>query len=168
MNEEMTELAKRAVASPHFRPMLGMSDGDEVITRIYDDGDVRTSALVERSYDYFVFEEPWSGTFAALLRRYWLPDLTDPATLGCLHDLACAALGADVIDICADVIDICADHAPDMGLAWWMARDLRGRHVASGRVESLPLRAAGYVAALEAAPASGQLFDALADNEKER
>lgn len=65
----------------------------------------------------------------------------------CLHDLACAALGADVIDIRADV-------APDMSgqpRAWWTARELRGRRVASGRVDSLPLRAAGYVAALEAA-----------------
>jgi len=140
MNNEMIELARRAVASPHWRWMPGMRlvcPGSDEAFRVESE-----PAWNGGLYRAFGISEDWIAA-----PEDELPDLDDPATLGCLHDLACAALGADVIDIRADI-------APDMSgqpRAWWTARELRGRRVASGRVESLTLRAAGYVAALEAA-----------------
>lgn len=71
MTDTMQDLAKRAVASPHWRWMPGMLDteGKRVACRVAE-GTVRWVK------DTWVSEWWHPG--------YELPDLDDPATLGCL------------------------------------------------------------------------------------
>ena len=62
-------IARRVAASPHFRWMPGMLDYHLPVRVEPDDDD----------------------------RGCTVPDLTDPATLGCLHALACERWGVDAI-----------------------------------------------------------------------
>jgi len=74
MTEEQIELAKRAVACKGWRFMGGMRVLDPIgphPQRISDDDEGEAS---------------WRA-------NYWLPDLTDPATLGCLLALVREAWG---------------------------------------------------------------------------
>jgi hypothetical protein len=63
MTEEQIALAKRAVACKGWRFMGGML--------------LAAAIGKQRVYDYLADEPYWSADG-------WLPDLTDPATLGCL------------------------------------------------------------------------------------
>jgi hypothetical protein len=80
-----------------------------------------------------------------------LPDLTDPATIGCLHHLVCEAYNAFHIRVQVSV-------APDMSgrdHATWTAVDARGRILARGGFRTtsrVDLMADGLISALEAAP----------------
>lgn len=80
-SEEMIKLARRAVASPHWRWMPGMLEV----------GGVRA---IGEQYLGEVWVEQCGGGYAPIAG--WLPDLTDPATLGCLLALAREALGFGV------------------------------------------------------------------------
>ena len=137
------DLARRAVASPHWRWMPGMrivyAEFDEAF-RVCDDPACSGDGL----YHAHSIAEDWDAAPDGEL-----PDLSDPATLGCVYDLACKALGADAIDVSVGV-------APDMGglpRVLWTARTYRGQRIASGSVLSRHVREAAYVAALLAAPA---------------
>jgi hypothetical protein len=91
MNEEMTELAKRAVASPHWRWMPGMVTAHGYrVTLVAEAG----AAGVEEgcSYPRSWGLEQWDG-LGLWTSDDMLPDLTDPATLGCLLALVREALG---------------------------------------------------------------------------
>jgi hypothetical protein len=98
----MTDLAKRAVASPHWRWMPGMLAADTGLR------------LDEMTTD-------WEGE---------RPDLTDPATLGCLLALVREALGIPYL---------CTSVSPEG--RWWVD----GYSLHDTEAEAL-------VVALEAAP----------------
>ena len=88
MTDKMTLLAKRAVACKGWRWVPGMAtvQGERVVL-MDDDGTLRLAA-------------PWGGTVGVTAVRSFfdssgacLPDLTDPATLGCLLALVREAWG---------------------------------------------------------------------------
>jgi hypothetical protein len=131
-----TELARRALACKKWRWMVGMrTDGGSYI--INDAAPISVLQHInctdtDRSTD-------------------WLPDLTDPATIGCLHHLVCEAYNAFQIRVQVSI-------APDMSgrdHATWTAVDARGSIRARGGFRTtsrVDLMADGLVAALEAAP----------------
>ena len=111
----MTDLEKRAAACKHWRWMPGAR---EVRGERYEDGD-----------------GPWLTGH--------LPDLTDPATLGCLTALVAEAHGVTLDDVHVVM---------RTGAAWWVWVSRsdglgRGRVLAAGQSEAEAL-----VFALEAAP----------------
>lgn len=149
MTDDLINLARRAVASPHFRPMRGMIgiDGTVILSTWPR---VETSEIVEWRDGGTMRRENRECTWVELLESGWLPDLLRSATLGCVHDLACEALGADAIDVSVGV----APDMSDLSRAMWTARSYRRRRrIASGSTLSRHVREAAYVAALEAAPA---------------
>ena len=73
------ELAKRAIACKHWRWMPGMSVNGMIVV----DADESGLSVVRKG-----IVQDW-GT------EYSYPDLTDPATLGCLLALVREALGCD-------------------------------------------------------------------------
>ena len=88
MESDKIELARRAVACKGWRWMPGMAtvQGERVVL-MDDDGTLRLAA-------------PWGGTVGVTAVRSFfdssgacLPDLTDPATLGCLLALVREAWG---------------------------------------------------------------------------
>ena len=107
----MTDLAKRAVASPHWRWMPGMR------RLTFDGGHLYPSRVAD------------DGTYPGGL--FPVPDLTDPATLGCLLGLVREAWGRPGI-VCTCL--------PSDAFGW-----LCGGEYGATEAEAL-------VAALEAAP----------------
>lgn len=78
-----TELARRAVACPGWRWMPGMYDGD---VRVLNRSDEMAPLIVISSED--------GGVDWVSVKAMDLPDITDPATLGCLLTLVREAWGA--------------------------------------------------------------------------
>jgi hypothetical protein len=105
---DLETLGKRLVACKHFRPMRGMRD---LQGRTWDE------ALLWR----------WSNEFD-------VPDLSDPATLGCVLAMVRAALGS---------AEVFALRSSDRGS--WIVK--YGRTLVEARTEAEAL-----VATLEAAP----------------
>ena len=112
----MEELAKRAVACKHWRWMPGMR------RLTFDAGHLYPSRVAD------------DGTYPGGL--FPIPDLTDPATLGCLLALVREAWGCDSLT--------CQPLLPLVGVHGWR---VVGTSAKSGHTEAEAL-----VAALEAAP----------------
>jgi hypothetical protein len=124
--DQMFDLARRAVACKGWRWMDGM--------RALDGDGVCAFRLTENS--------GLPGHPEPVVDDSWLPDLTDPATLGCLLALVREAWR----DECACVLPI--DYGP-AGVMWV------GRLTAGGRSlteRHWPAEAEAHVASLEAAP----------------
>ena len=126
------DLARRAVACPRWRWMPGMlaldSCNEEHPARVIDG---RRSA---------VYEDTDGATHEGVVSRSDVPDLTDPATLGCLLALVREAWGDPCICTAVD----------NTSAGWWVD----GWTAARPQVPSdlHPTEAAALVAALEAAP----------------
>ena len=115
----MTELAKRAVACRHWRWLPGML--------------VQTAEGQSWRLDEC---DEWAGQPPAAAFPEGFPDLTDPATLGCLLALVREAWGCDSLT--------CQPLLPLVGVHGWR---VVGTSAKSGHTEAEAL-----VAALEAAP----------------
>lgn len=129
MNHE--ELARRAVACKHWRWMVGMRTlaGDRVV---YD------GAHIDTIETYYYSEQTYGAEFADLPDDA-LPDLTDPATLGCVLALVREAWGQPRAS---------AGWFPHVENLIWYVADLPCG-VAATRAAT---EAAALIAALEAAP----------------
>jgi len=136
------------VACKHWRWMVGMLtlSGSRIVGEMFDfdDGDFHLVSLGE-TRSAFVFSSPVDDAATEF------PDLTDPATVGCLHQIVCEAVKAFQIRVQVSI-------APDMSgrdHATWTAVDARGSILARGGFRTasrVDLNADGLVAALEAAP----------------
>jgi hypothetical protein len=130
MSEATLELARAAVASPHWRWMPGMAWA------------VHPGSALGDVY-------PNGGRHPVPECVVPLPDLTDPVTVEAVGILAREAWDADAIDVRSDI-------APRMDgwVAWWTARELHMHWLGSGTVRcvDVDVRVACYVDALLAAP----------------
>ena len=128
MTADALDFARRAVACPGWRWMPGMLDTDG--WRILRGEEASGGASLANADGELMHDRSLSLAV--------LPDLTDPATIGCLMVLVREAWGD---------VTITAQHHPlsGKGMAWRVWRP--GDPVAYGRTE-----AAALVAALEAAP----------------
>lgn len=135
MNDETRKFAERAVACEGWRLMPRMhlvGSAGSGYTYLYGDPETHEHALLTGD-DWVWFTDDLSGM---------LPDLTDPATLGCLLALVREAWGDGDIGI---VTEAWATVGP--GDAWQVVQRAAGRVHSSASTE-----AAALVAALEAAP----------------
>lgn len=127
----MSELAKRAIACRHWRWMPGM------LRIVPPEHDGATGYMIR------VADSGWSGG------ERGFPDLTDPATLGCLLALVREAWGCHVH------LRRWASPAPDMSgkdRATWEPVDGLGRRLIAGPRVLCATEAEALVTALEAAP----------------
>jgi len=131
MTEEQIALAKRAVACKHWRWMSGMLRGDGFRCTWVDE-DERELAAPTWCANGIEWKNSRTGSKD-------LPDLTDPATLGCLLALVRLAWGDQ------HMVVRCDDRHGKA--SWWIYRwgDLPRSRECSTEAEAL-------VAALEAAP----------------
>lgn len=130
---DMTELAKRAVACRHWRGMQGMLTTDGL--RVAHNGDWLVGIMCDQK------RNEWCET--DLEGR--LPDLTDPATIGCLLALVREAWGD------RELHAVCV--RDDSGVGWIVQRShlpYSGRRSVVTSVSGSEAEA--LVAALEAAP----------------
>lgn len=142
MNAELEALARRAVACKGWRWMAGMRvvrpDGTFPL-RIVQSGCLAHEGDLEPGW-------PPRVQVATGLHLHDIPDLTDPATLGCLLALVREALSdpyaSTVWDPEADRWTIIGALDPEWGI----------RDIEPGRLLVGPTEAAALVAALEAAP----------------
>ena len=128
MTDEMLALARRAVACKGWRWMPGMlTDEGRRVMRVWpDDLGIKWSHLLDNR---------------VVRDADALPDLTDPATLGCLLALVREAWGADFIDVVCEQ----ANDLEDGGYVWRV-------NLPWGKGTCGPTEAEALVTALEAAP----------------
>jgi len=151
MTDEMIALARRAVACRGWRWLPGMRAVGQ-----YPGYPVRVHAFGEnvRDTDDMEEPEPWGWQQPAPYGDHvypgpYLPDLTDPATLGCLLALVREAWGCVVV--LAPDYDDDDDDDDDDGLPVWAVQGWHGRG-GSWRAWGYASEAEALVVALEAAP----------------
>jgi len=150
MSDDLIDLARRAVASPHFRPMRGMVGIDGTVI-LSTSPLVETSEIVEWRDGGTLRRENQECTWAELLASGWLPDLDDPATRGCLLALVREALGEPLACVevrqpgdlgCRACVRVPIGSEGWRVVQWWCASQC-----------PVMSEIAALVAALEAAPA---------------
>lgn len=152
MTDEMIDLGRRAVACKGWRWMPGMLA--DLTTPEYKPA--RVLSVQSGGYEPPMLEIAWSWDDGdGVHPRGWLPDLTDPATLGCLLALVREAWGCPVwvsLDVEPDAFDALDDSEYVLcePLRWTVWRAPDGDYVQP--CGSGPTEAAALVAALEAAP----------------
>ena len=98
MNKELQDLARRAVACPAFRPMVGMVGMDGTV--ILSVGPlVETSEIVEWRDGGTIRRDYCEATWPVLRASGWRPDFDQPATRGCLLALVREALGEPLANV---------------------------------------------------------------------
>ena len=141
MTDEMMELAKRAIACKGWRWMPGM------LAVSAEHQPARVLSVQSDEYEPPMLEVAWSWRDGdGVHPRDWLPDLTDPATLGCLLALVREAYpwGYSLVRECDYEHPIAQPVR-----AFWVAQT--GEPRLAERTMSTS-RAAALVAALEVAP----------------
>lgn len=137
MTEEQIALARRAVACKGWKWLPGMrtTEGMRVIhdPRLWPD---RPCAIREGT---------WVDTAVPRPLGDHLPDLTDPATLGCLLALVREAWN----DECVCAVPV--DYGPG-GVTWFCRLTVSGRDLARSYLRGCVGEAEALVAALENAP----------------
>ncbi len=137
MTPELEALARRAVASKRWRWMPGA----RVVPILADDTIEAVSGTIVADRGLLLVYWPDVGLRWQGAREHLLPDLTDPATLGCLVALVREAW----VDHCACVYPI--DYGP-AGVMWQVRLAANGRQVTDRHYTT---EAEALVAALETA-----------------
>ena len=140
MTDNMIELAKRAVACKGWRWMLGMQTDSKFARVVAVDNDTGTACASEEGATNDDCHAVWLDNVPLL------PDLTDPATLGCLLALVREAWGCAVITSPEYDYDDEARQGPNV-IGWRAVETERWMTAGEGATEAEAL-----VAALEAAP----------------
>ena len=154
------ELSKRAVACKGWRWMPGMKaltyGDDGVVSSVWTDGYTIDGTPSGPPVAVWVQwdEECRASDVMAAGAGECLPDLTDPATLGCLMALVCGVVGDDYAHLKPLKTNVCCD-GPGSDLVpavWWCVADGDGRPYMHGTAYLAgPSKAEALVAALEAA-----------------
>ncbi len=143
MTNEMIDLARRAVACEGWRWMPGMlaldADGEEYPCRVIDD---RKSV---------VYEDGDGAIREGVASRSDVPDLTDPATIGCLLALAREACEPERAPGDWPMVCTYQSAAKKWGVGAWLNESGKATFAALV-LPTCDTEAAALVAALEAAP----------------
>lgn len=143
MTDELIELGKRAVACKGFRWMPGMATDSKFVRVVAVDSDTNKPCGAENGATNDDCHAVW------LDGVHLLPDLTDPATLGCLLALVREAY-RDTSKLWDGYVEVQRDHQ-SLFFVKQFQHDadgfLKEIHRSTGRTEAEAL-----VAALEAAP----------------
>jgi len=98
--QDRIKLAQRAVASPHFRLLRGMIGLDGTVI-LGTSPLVETSEIVEWRDGGTMRRENRECTWSDLRDGGWLPDLLEPATMGCFLSLVLPLCDAEAADLVA-------------------------------------------------------------------
>lgn len=142
MNDQMQNLARRAAACKHWRWMAGMAlMGDTLLGKSFTRGTraIGTQRQHPMGVGIVVDAINMDGERGGYVNA--LPDLTDPATLGCLLALVREAWGSPMLNT-----------VQERGLGWIVADSLCCSMVANRKHFRGIEEAEALIAALEAAP----------------
>jgi hypothetical protein len=149
MTPDHLDLARRAVACPRWRWMPGM-----LVAPILEDDTIEpVTGIIVSSHRLLLVYWPDVGLRWQATREHLLPDLTDPATLGCLLALAREAWGDPALYVRLSDTSRKSDGVRAWEVLGWLdpSRSPDGRG-GSWRSWGHASEAEALVAALESAP----------------
>ncbi len=148
MTDEMIDLGRRAVACKGWRWMPGMLA--DLTTPEYKPA--RVLSVQSGGYEPPMLEIAWSWDDGdGVHPRGWLPDLTDPATIGCLLALAREACEPERAPGDWPMVCTYQSAAKKWGVGAWLNESGKATFAALV-LPTCDTEAAALVAALEAAP----------------